>query len=185
MPTEEELFRQRRENWREKPLFSIVVPLYKTPEKYLQQLIDSIQSQTYENWELCLSDGSGAPSPLESYLGKLEQREKRVKVIRHETPLKISDNTNAAIQRASGDYIVFADHDDLLTEDALYECALALQKHPQTELIYSDEDKISMNGKRYFEPHFKSDYNPDLLCSMNYFCHLVVVKRTLLEKRDC
>jgi len=182
MPTEEELFRQRRENWREKPLFSIVVPLYKTPEKYLQQLIDSIQSQTYENWELCLSDGSGAPSPLESYLGKLEQREKRVKVIRHETPLKISDNTNAAIQRASGDYIVFADHDDLLTEDALYECALALKKHPQTELIYSDEDKISMNGKRYFEPHFKSDYNPDLLCSMNYFCHLVVVKRTLLEK---
>ncbi len=181
-PTEEEFARQRQADWQEKPLFSIVVPLYKTPEKYLEQLVDSILQQTYEHWELCLSDGSGAPSPLENYLNKLEQEEKRVKVVRHSTPLKISDNTNAAIEKASGDYIVFADHDDLLTKDALYECAYALKEHPETELIYSDEDKISMNGKRYFEPHFKSDYNPDLLCSMNYFCHLVVVKRTLLKK---
>ena len=177
MPSEEELERQCKEIWDNKPLFSIVVPLYKTPEKYLEQLVESIQSQTYDNWELCLSDGSGAPSPLEPYLCKLEQRERRVKIIRHTAPLKISDNTNAAIEKASGDYIVFSDHDDLLTRDALYECALALKEHPETELIYSDEDKISMNGKRYFEPHFKSDYNPDLLCSMNYFCHLVVAER--------
>ena len=181
-PTEEELERQRKEQWQEEWLFSIVVPLYRTPEKYLEQLVKSVQEQTYGKWELCLSDGSGQSSPLEGYLNQLEQREHRVKVIRHDTPQKISENTNAAIQKATGDFIVFADHDDLLAPDALYECANALRQHPKTELIYSDEDKVSMNGKRYFEPHFKSDYNPDLLCSMNYFCHLVVVKRSLMER---
>lgn len=181
-PTEEELNRQRKQNWENEPLFSIVVPLYRTPIKYLEQLVKSIQSQTYGNWELCLSDGSGASSPLEGYLNRLGQREGRVKVISHESPLQISDNTNAAILKAAGDYLVFADHDDLLAENALYECARALQEQPDTELIYSDEDKVSMNGKRYFEPHFKSDYNPDLLCSMNYFCHLVVVRRSLAER---
>ncbi len=182
MPTEDELKRQRHEQWEGMPLFSIVVPLYKTPVKYLEQLVESVQSQTYGKWELCLSDGSGSPSPLEDYLSKLKRREKRVKLVRHPGPLQISDNTNAAIRKSTGEFIVFADHDDLLTEDALYECAQALREQPDTELIYSDEDKVSMNGKRYFEPHFKSDYNPDLLCSMNYFCHLVVVKRSLAEK---
>lgn len=182
MPTEEELNRQRQEKWDEKPLFSVVVPLYRTPMKYLEQLVDSVESQTYDSWELCLSDGSGASSPLAGYLKKLEQRERRVKVVRHDSPQQISDNTNAAIRESSGDFIVFADHDDFLSEDALYECAKVLRDRPDTELIYSDEDKVSMNGRRYFEPHFKSDYNPDLLCSMNYFCHLVVVKRSLTEQ---
>lgn len=181
-PTEEELLRQRQQTWDQKPLFSIVVPLYKTPVRYLEQLVESVIAQTYENWQLCLSDGSGFPSPLKDYLDKLEKREQRVKIVRHSVSLQISDNTNAAIQASDGDFIVFADHDDLLSENALYECACVLRDHPQTELIYSDEDKVSINGKRYFEPHFKSDYNPDLLCSMNYFCHLVVASRPLLER---
>ena len=181
-PTEEELSRQRKETFQYAPLISIVVPLYKTPEKYLGQLVKSVQSQTYGNWELCLSDGSGKDSPLEKYLSRLESQEPRVKVVRNSGQLQISENTNAALQAASGEFIAFADHDDLLSEDALYECVKALQKEPETELIYSDEDKVSMNGKHYFQPHFKSDYNPDLLCSMNYFCHLVVVKKKLLEK---
>lgn len=181
-PTEEELLRQREEQWEAGPLFSIVVPLYKTPVKYLEELVKSIKAQTYGNWELCLSDGSGSPSPLAGYLDKLEKREKSVRVVRHQKPQRISDNTNAAIKASKGDFIVFADHDDLLTADALYECASALRKQPGTELVYSDEDKVSMNGRRYFEPHFKSGYNPDLLCSMNYFCHLVVAKRSLIER---
>lgn len=181
-PTEEELSRQRKETFQYAPLISIVVPLYKTPEKYLGQLVKSVQSQTYGNWELCLSDGSGKDSPLEKYLSRLESQEPRVKVVRNSGQLQISENTNAALQAASGEFIAFADHDDLLSEDALYECVKALQKEPETELIYSDEDKVSMNGKHYFQPHFKSDYNPDLLCSMNYFCHLVVVKKKLLDK---
>ncbi|TGY95789.1 glycosyltransferase family 2 protein [Petralouisia muris] len=181
-PTEEELKRQRNEQFAYAPLVSVVVPLYKTPIKYLEKLVESVQKQTYANWELCLSDGSGESSPLEKYLKKLEKQEKRVKVIRNSAPLRISENTNAALAAAKGDYVAFADHDDLLAEDALYECVKVLQERPETELIYTDEDKISINGKHYFQPHFKSDYNPDLLCSMNYFCHLVVVKKDLLER---
>lgn len=181
-PSREELDRQRREQFAYAPLISVVVPLYKTPEKYLEKLVESVQKQTYANWELCLSDGSGQPSLLDKYLRKLEKQESRVRVVRNDTPLKISENTNAALNAAAGEYIAFADHDDLLSEDALYECVKVLQEKPDTELIYSDEDKVSMNGKHYFQPHFKSDYNPDLLCSMNYFCHLVVVKKDLLER---
>lgn len=182
MPTPQELNRQRKETWDDMPLFSIVVPLYKTPVKYLEQLVKSVRTQTYEHWELCLSDGSGESSPLTNYLDRLAQKDQRIKVVRHKTSLRISANTNAAIEIARGDFLVFADHDDLLTEDALYECAKVLKNQPGTDLIYSDEDKVSMNGRRYFEPHFKSDYNPDLLCSMNYFCHLVVVRRLLTEQ---
>lgn len=181
-PDAKELERQRKERFEDSPLFSIVVPLYKTPEKYLEQLVKSVEQQTYGNWELCLSDGSGVDSPLREYLHKLEQREQRVKVISNPETLKISENTNQAIKAAAGEFIVFADHDDLLTPDALYECRKALEESPDTELIYTDEDKISMSGKRYFQPHFKSDYNPDLLCSMNYFCHLVVVKKSLIDR---
>lgn len=181
MPGPEELDRQRKETWENGPFFSIVVPLYKTPVKYLDQLVKSIQAQTYARWELCLSDGSGEMSPLANYLDRLQQRDSRVKAVTNKEPLRISENTNAAIGMAKGEFIVFTDHDDLLTEDALYECASILRAQPDTDLIYSDEDKVSMNGKRYFEPHFKSDYNPDLLCSMNYFCHLVVVRRSLAE----
>lgn len=181
-PGKEDLEKQKRETFSLAPLFSIVVPLYKTPEKYLEQLVDSVRSQTYGNWELCLSDGSGEDSPLEKYLKKLENQDARVKVVRNSGPLQISENTNQGLKAAEGDFVVFADHDDLLTPDALYECAKALQEQPETELIYSDEDKISMNGKHFFQPHFKSDYNPDLLCSMNYFCHLVAAKKSLIER---
>ncbi|MEY8516563.1 glycosyltransferase family 2 protein [Lachnospiraceae bacterium 29-84] len=183
-PTQETLRKQEQEalTWEERPLCSIVVPLYKTPLKYLAKLVESVQSQSYSKWELCLSDGSGEGSPLEEYLRKLEKQEKRVKVIRNASPLRISENTNAALRAASGDIIVFADHDDMLTPDALYECVKALWGQPGADMAYSDEDKVSMNGKRYFQPHFKSDYNPDLLCSMNYFCHLVAVRKSLLDR---
>lgn len=182
MPSEEDLREQRNRVFEYQPVFSIVVPLYKTPKKYLSQLIESVKEQTYSNWELCLSDGSGEGSPLQNYLQKLSGQDRRIKYIYTGQQLQISQNTNAALREATGDFIVFADHDDLLTPDALYECVKVLNEKPGTEMIYSDEDKVSMNGKKYFQPHFKSDYNPDLLCSMNYFCHLVVVKRTLVEQ---
>lgn len=164
------------------PCFSIVVPLYKTQEKYLKELVESIKGQTYSNWELCLSDGSGGDSPLKEILKELEHSDSRIKVISSKEPLKIAENTNAAIEIATGDYIVFADHDDILSIDALYECAKCINENSKVDMIYSDEDKVSMDGQTYFEPHFKPDLNMDLLCSVNYFCHLVVVKRQLLEQ---
>ncbi len=163
-------------------LFSVVVPLYRTPEKYLNEMIESMRAQTYPGWELILSDGSGEDSPLKGVLEKWAAKEPRVRILLHGKRLQISENTNEALKNASGDWIIFGDHDDLFAPDALYECVSCLKEHPDAELIYTDEDKTDEGGKRFFEPHFKSDYNPELLCSMNYFCHMVAVKRSLREK---
>lgn len=159
-----------------------VVPLYKTPEKYLRRLTESFQKQTYSNWELCFSDGSGAQSPLTELLKELTAKDNRIKYVSHEEPLQISENTNSAIEIATGDFIAFADHDDELTPNALFECVKAINEKPQTLVIYTDEDKMSMDGHKFFQPHFKPDYNPDLLCTVNYICHLFVVSRKVIEK---
>ncbi len=182
LPTADVLEEQRRRTFADPPLISIVVPLYKTPPKYLKELVMSVRAQTYPHWELCLSDGSGKDSPLEKILRDLSREDDRIRVVSSDTPLGISENTNAAIGIARGSWIAFADHDDLLTPDALYETASCIESRPRAELIYSDEDKVSMDGKTFFEPHFKSDYNPDLLCSVNYICHLCVISAALLEK---
>ena len=173
---------QKETVFNKQPCFSIVVPVYKTQEKYLKELVESIKGQTYSNWELCLSDGSGGDSPLKEILKELEHSDSRIKVISSKESLQIAENTNAAIDIATGDYIVFADHDDILSVDALYECTKCINENQEVDMIYSDEDKVSMDGQTYFEPHFKPDLNMDLLCSVNYFCHLVVVKRQLLEQ---
>ena len=141
-----------------------------------------MQEQTYSNWELCLSDGSGANSPLTGILKELTAKDARIKVISHDCALQISENTNSAIEAAAGEFIAFADHDDELTPHALFECVKALNDHPGTLVIYSDEDKMSMDGHKFFQPHFKPNYNPDLLCTVNYICHLFVVSRTVIDK---
>lgn len=182
LPTKKELEYQKTVDFEWKPLFSVVVPLYKTPEKYLLRLIESMKEQTYSHWELCLSDGSGANSPIRELLENAVKEDGRIKVISHEEPLQISENTNAAIEAAAGEFIVFADHDDELLPHALYECAKALNENRETEVLYSDEDKMSMDGHKFFQPHFKPDFNIDLLCTVNYICHLFVAKKTLIDK---
>lgn len=183
-----ELERQRTAVFAWNPTISIVVPLYRTPERFLRALVQSVQAQTYSHWELILSDGSGADSPLTALLDRLVREQKEsghpgvIRALHNGQQLRISENTNAALWAATGDFIAFGDHDDLFSPDALYECVRLLNDYPDTELIYSDEDKVDGAGKRYFEPHFKSDYNPDLLESMNYFCHLVVVKDDLQQR---
>ena len=108
--------------------------------------------------------------------------EPRIRVVENEKALQISENTNAAMKQAAGDYFVFMDHDDMLTEHALFECAAVINETPEAEVIYSDEDKMSMDGHKFFQPHFKPDFNQDLLCTVNYICHLFVAKRELVEK---
>ena len=182
MPDKAELVQQRKNRFEYSPKISIVVPLYKTPEKYLRSLVASVQAQTYENWELCLSDGSGAGSPLTGLLKELSAKEKRIRVISHDSALQISENTNSAIEAATGDFIAFADHDDELTPNALFECVKVLNEKPGTKILYSDEDKMSMDGRKFFEPNLKSDFNLQLLCTVNYICHLFVVSREVLKK---
>ena len=182
LPDKVELERQRKTNFAVNPKFSIVVPLYKTPVEYLEQMVQSVKQQTYTNWELVLSDGSGKDSPLKEVLARLAAEEPRIRVVENEKTLQISENTNAAMGQATGDFFVFMDHDDMLTEHALFECAAVINKTPEADVIYSDEDKMSMDGHKFFQPHFKPDFNLDLLCTVNYICHLFVAKRELVEK---
>ena len=181
-PDKKELNRQRKEQFVYEPLFSIVVPLYKTPLPYLEALIRSIQAQTYRKWELYLSDGSGKESSLKEVLRNYARKEKRIHIIENDCRLNISDNTNRALEQANGDYVVFVDHDDTLAPDALYECVKVLNREPDAEVIYTDSDKLSENGKRYSEPCFKPDFNLDLLRCQNYICHLTVIQKRFLDK---
>lgn len=181
-PDKKELNRQRKEQFVYEPLFSIVVPLYKTPLPYLEDLLRSIQAQTYRKWELYLSDGSGKESSLKEVLRNYARKEKRIHIIENDCRLNISDNTNRALEQADGDYVVFVDHDDTLAPDALYECVKVLNREPDAEVIYTDSDKLSENGKRYSEPCFKPDFNLDLLRCQNYICHLTVIQKRFLDK---
>lgn len=181
LPTQNQLDLQRKATFSLMPKFSIVIPLYKTPKNFLLDVIHSVQRQTYSNWELCLSDGSGLDSPLKEILQELSSQDKRIRVFENEKPLQISENTNVAIQNATGDFIVFGDHDDLFTEDALFECVKAYNQFPDIDMIYSDEDKVDGSGTKFFMPHFKPDFNLDLLRTTNYICHMCVVKRDLQQ----
>lgn len=183
-PTEEELEKQRQTIFPYQPKLSIVIPAYKTPEKYLREMLDSILHQTYKNWEVCVANGSpkGEGRTVEKVMKQYGEKDARFRYCNIGENLGISGNTNAAIEMADGDYIVLADHDDTLPEHALYEVAAAINDHPQSDVIYSDEDKLDMDGGALFDPHFKPDFNPDLLTSVNYICHLFVVKRELLEQ---
>lgn len=181
-PTEEELEKQRNEKFPAEPKFSIVIPVYQTPEKYLREMLDSIISQTYTNWEVCIADGSPKGKSVEKTLRKYAEKDVRIRYKVLGENLGISGNTNAAMDMAEGDYIVLADHDDTITPNALYELAKAINLDKDNEVIYSDEDKLDMDGGALFEPHFKPDFNVDLLTSTNYICHLFAVKKELVDK---
>lgn len=192
-PSAEKLEVQRQCFWENPIKFSIVVPVYHTPEKYFRELLKSVLEQTYPYFELILADASRdeeLKSLAESY------GDDRVRYIKLQENAGISENTNQGILRAEGDYVALLDHDDLLTADALYEMASVAQnvrrgaagKSGLPVLIYSDEDKCNGEGNVFYEPHFKQDYNEDLLLTNNYFCHFTairtdVAKNLLLRKQ--
>ena len=181
--TAEELQDQRQHKFDYNPVFSVVVPLYNTPEKFLTELICSFLAQTYPHWQLCLGDGSPKKG-LEDVVAKAcgGQMDDRIVYSFLGENTGIAGNTNAALKLATGDFIAFCDHDDLVTPDAMYYLAKAYNDDPEVEAIYSDEDKIDMEGKTYFLPHFKSDFNIDLLCSHNYITHLFAVRDELVRE---
>lgn len=177
--SESELERQRHVSWSiEAPKFSLVIPLYKTPEKYLKELIQTLIKQTYTKFEVIFADGSN-DNHLEEIIHHFHDERLVYMYLKHNGG--ISENTNAAMDKASGDFIVLCDHDDLLTEDALYEFAKVITENDKCDCVYSDEDKIDNNGV-LFQPHFKPDYNVDLLSNNNYICHLFAVRKELVDK---
>ena len=171
------LRRQKHASFAQKPLISIVIPLYCTPLPYLKELIESVRRQSYENWQLCLADGSPDDKAKE-FLEKHYGREKRIVYQKLKENGGISANTNAAAELAKGEYLMFCDHDDTLEPDALYEIVKAIND-TDADVIYTDEDKVSMDGQHYFDPNFKPDFNLFRLRENNYICHIFVVRKSL------
>jgi O-antigen biosynthesis protein len=163
------------------PLISVLVPVYNAELRWLQAMIDSVRRQTYTNWELCLADDASTHPAIPLLLAAAAATDARIKWIRRDTNGHISAATNSALALATGDYVAFLDQDDLLAPEALSEIAHALRAHPTARIIYSDEDKIDVRGRRY-SPHFKSSWNPDLLLGQNYFCHLTAYETVLVRK---
>ena len=180
-PSEEELARQRKKKWKDPVVISVLVPAYRTPEIFLKQMMESVLLQTYPYLELCIADGSGTDDSVEKVVKEYQKKDPRVRYRRLEKNEGIAGNTNAAIEMASGEYLALFDHDDLLSPNALFEVASAIEKE-KADVIYTDEDKVTSDLKEHFQPHFKPDFNPDLLCANNYICHLFVVKRSLALK---
>lgn len=181
IPREKDLKKQRNTVFEKNPKFSIVIPLYNTPLEYLKEIINSILVQTYGNFELCLADGS-TNYTVQNFIQSHYANESRILYKKLENNLGISENTNEAIRMASGDYIMLADHDDVITPNALYEFVKLINEQSNVDIIYTDEDKISMDGKHYFDPNFKPHFSMDYLRSTNYICHIFVVKKSIVDK---
>lgn len=179
--TEEMKAEQRNTKFSYTPTFSIVVPVYNVEEIFIRELLESVFAQTSSNWQLCFADGSETDA-LAAVITGYAPGDDRVLYRHLEVNGGISDNTNAAIAMATGEFIVLLDQDDLITEDAVYELTKAVNEHPELECMYSDEDKINADGTVLFFPHFKSDLNIDLLCVNNYITHLFCFKKSLFDR---
>jgi O-antigen biosynthesis protein len=163
------------------PKISIVMPVYNPPVRFLEAAIQSVIAQQYSNWELCISDDCSPNPQVRTTLSDFTEKDQRIKVHFREKNGHISANSNSALALATGDYILFMDHDDLLTPNCVFEFARHINVHPQDQLIYSDEDKIDDEGK-YSLPHFKPDWAPDNLLSRNYMGHVIVAAKALVDK---
>ncbi len=165
-----------------RPKFSILMPVFNTDPAELGGAIESVVAQSYGNWELCMADDCSSRPETRAVIERFSAgQDARIKVAHRSERGGISRTCNAAWQMASGDYVCFLDHDDTLSPHALAYICEALDRHPEADLIYSDEDKIDSNDKR-FDPFFKPDWSPDLLLSENYMCHLLVVRQDLAGK---
>ncbi len=183
LPTQEELLAQKKYDSIKHIKLSVAVPAYETKPEYLRDLVNSCLAQSHENWELIIADGSETQvvaKTLEEY------QDERIRYVRLKENEGIADNTNQALSYATGEYCGLLDHDDFLTPDALYQMAKSIADSLENKvspiLVYSDEDKCDSEGKRFFDPHFKLDFNLDLIMTNNYICHFMMIKTEVLQK---
>jgi GT2 family glycosyltransferase len=160
------------------PLISIIMPVYNVEPKWLELAIASIENQWYTNWELCIADDKSTNNATIEYLKSLSNE--KIKITYLEANQNISAASNAALELTTGEYIVLMDNDDEITPNALYEMVKAVNE-TGAEFIYSDEDKIEMDGT-FSDPHFKPDFAPDMFLSQNYLSHLGMIKKELVTK---
>ena len=179
-PSKEELEKERKVEFVYAPKISIIVPTYKTPINFLRDMIDSVINQTYSNWELCIADGSEGDMAVEAELKRYSEQDSRIRYRLLEKNEGISGNTNAALEMTEGEYVGLFDHDDILAPNALYEVVNALQEK-KYDILYTDEDKITGDGKEHNDPNFKPDFSMDLFRSHNYITHFFVVKTEIIK----
>lgn len=177
---EKELQRQRDEDI-DVGLISIIIPVYNTRPDLLRALADALIAQTYPHWEACLYDGMSPREDTRAMLREIAALDSRIRVENGNTNEGISGNTNKALDMARGEWIALCDHDDLLSPDAMYRIAACIRDEAP-DMIYSDEDKVNEAGTLHTTPHYKPDFCPDNLCSGNYVCHLMIMRRWLVEK---
>jgi GT2 family glycosyltransferase len=163
------------------PLISVIMPVYNTTEKYLRHAIESVRTQLYPHWELCIADDASSQPHVKKILNEYRTRDPRIKVVFRQTNGHISAASNSALKIAQGEFAALLDHDDELAEHALYMMAAEINAHPNVDIIYSDEDKIDKLGIRH-NPYFKCDWNPDLFNSQNYVSHLGVYRTSVVQK---
>lgn len=178
--TPAEIKEQEKTEFVYQPKISIIVATFNTKDRYLKDMIDTVVKQTYSNWELCIADGSSSDC-VKKYIEKNYQLGDKLKYVKLDQNYGIAGNMNRALELATGDYVGLYDHDDFLELDCFYETVKRLQDKPY-DFIYTDEDKYLDSTKRFVDPHFKSDFNLDLLCNVNYICHFLCVKKTLLDQ---
>lgn len=163
------------------PLISIVVPVYNPDKELLEACIESVLAQSYDRWELCLADDKSTKKHVREVLEAYQAKDDRIKVIYRQKNGHISEASNSALELASGEWTALLDHDDMLQQHALFYVVKALNENPKASFIYSDEDKIDEAGNRT-DPHFKSDWNLDLLYSQNYVSHLGVYQTEIIKR---
>lgn len=178
-PTKEEIEEQRNKKFKLNPKISIIIPMYNTPLNFFKELVDSLIDQTYTNWELCLADGSPEKNQK---LEKIYKKDERIKYKFIGENKGIAGNTNEALSLVTGDFVALLDHDDLLPIFSLYEIVKCINKNPDVEFIYTDEDKFEKLGGKRYDPYFKSDFAPDTLRANNFICHFSVFKKELMDK---
>jgi GT2 family glycosyltransferase len=179
--SDREVFRQAAAKLATRTKISVLMPVYNVDPAWLERAVQSVINQLYTNWELCMSDDASTDPRIKPLLESYASKDERIKVIFRDTNGHISENSNSALKLATGDYVALLDCDDELAETALFWIANELDKNPDIDLIFSDEDQIDV-GNRRKNPYFKSDWNPALMLSQNAFGHLGVFRRSLMEK---
>lgn len=176
-----EAIQKEIQNFKYQPKISILMPVYNVEQNWLEKCIQSVQNQFYPNWELCMADDCSTDESVRPTLEKYAQSDERIKVVFRSENGHISRATNSALEIATGEFVALLDNDDELAPIAFYEVVKALNENPELDLIYSDEDKIDMQGNR-FDPAFKPDWSPDLLLGTNYISHLGVYRRSIMNE---
>jgi O-antigen biosynthesis protein len=179
--SDREKIRRRIAQLNYKPLISVILPVYNVEEKWLRSCVESVARQLYENWELCVADDCSTAPHIRRVLEEYARKDERIKIVFRETNGHISAASNSALEIATGEFAALLDHDDELAEHAIYAVVEELNRFPETDLIYSDEDMIDETGARY-NPNFKPDFSRDLFYSLNLFTHLSVYRTRILRE---